>query len=176
MTLWVTLGPIPALINFLDLCRGADALTSIQATVALLVDDPLERGHHALPLIALASHVHPALDGDVRVRDARGEQLAQGTEVEGVLGCDTPLLLQEVLHLLEHGVLQDGVDDQHQGRSNTGKEAQGTLLANQSKQSSECGGRLDGRRARQDLLIGLILAGRHACVDDPDGVGEEHGS
>lgn len=149
-------------------------LTSVQATVSLLADDPLERRHHALPLAVLARNVHPALDRDVRVCDAGCEQLAQGTEVESILGRDSALLLEEVLHLLEHGVLQNGVDDEDKRRRDTGEEAQRALLADQGEQGAERRGRGLRRRAGQDLLVGLGLARRHARVDDPDGVCEQH--
>jgi hypothetical protein len=155
--------------------EAESSLTSVQTTVSLLANDPLERRHHALPLAVSARNMHPALHRDVRVGDAGREQLAQGAEVEGVLGCDPALLLEEVLHLLEHGVLQDGVDDEDKRGRDTSEQTQRALVADQSEQGSECRGRLRRRAARQDLLVRLGFARRHACVDDPDGVCEQHG-
>ena len=119
--------------------------------------------------------MHPALHRDVRVGNTRSEQLAQGAHVKRILGSDPPLLLEEVLHLLEHGVLQDGVYDEHQGWGHAGEQAQGSLLANQREQRGERGGRFGGRGAGQHGLVRLVLARRHARVDDPDGVREEDG-
>ena len=150
-------------------------LTSIQATVSFLADDPPEGSQHALPLIVLARNMHPALHRDIRVRDTGREQLTQRTHVKRVLGRNPPLALQHVLHLLKHGVLQDGVDNEDQRRRNTSEQAQRALLADQREQRGKRAGSFGGRRAREDLLVGLGLAGRHARVDDPDGVCEEHG-
>ena len=119
--------------------------------------------------------MHPALDGDIRVRDARGEELAEGAEIEGVGRGDTALLLEHVLQLLEDGVLQDGVDDEDEGGHDAGEEAQRALIADDGEQGGQGGGRSGGLCAREHLLVGLGLARRHARVDDPDGVGDEDG-
>ena len=176
MTLCVTLGPIPVFYQHLATPNSSlYALTSVQASVPLLADNPLKRGAHTVPLIPLARDVHAALDRDVRVGDTRSEQLAQRAHVERIFGCDPPLLLEEVLHLLEHGVLQDGVDHQDQRGSHAGEQAQGSLLADQREQRGERGGRLGGRGSGQYGLVRVVLARRHARVDHPDGVREQHG-
>ena len=176
MTLCVTLGPIPVPHQYLTTPnKSLYTLTSVQPSIPLLADNPLKRGAHTVPLIALARDVHAALNCDVRVRDTRSEQLAQRAHVEGIFRCDPPLLLEEVLHLLEDGVLQDGVDHQNQRGSHAGEEAQGPFLADQCEQRGERGGRLGGRGAREHGLVRVVLARRHARVDDPDGVREQHG-
>lgn len=118
--------------------------------------------------------MHPRLDRDVRVGDARRKQLAEGTEVEGVGGCDAAALSKAVLELLEDGVLQDGVDDEDEGGHNAGEQPGGAFLPDESEQCAERGRRLRGLRTREDGLIRLGLARRHARVDDPDGVCDEH--
>lgn len=81
-------------------------LTLIEPRVSLLLDDAADRLGHAF-LLAVAGDVHLALDGDVRVRDGGGEELAEGAEEEGHGGGDVALAagLEHVLHLLEEGVL-----------------------------------------------------------------------
>jgi hypothetical protein len=154
MTLCVTLGPIPASHQYLSIPNLlVNALTSIQPRVPLLADDPLERGHHALPLIPLTRNMHPTLHRNIRIRNTRREQLTQRTHIKRILRRDPPLLLEKVLHLLEHGVLQDGVDDEDEGGGYAGEEAQGSFLADQREEGGECGGRLGGHGAREQRLV-----------------------
>lgn len=121
--------------------------------------------------------MHAALDSDVRVGNARGQQLAQGTQVEGVLWCDTPPLLEHLLELLEDGILENGVDDQDQGRHDTGEQARKALFAHKGEEGAERRrGFLRGCRSAWERLVrGLRLARRHARVYHPDGVGHEDG-
>ena len=121
--------------------------------------------------------MHPALHSDVRVRNARCQQLAQRTQVESILGCNTPPLLQHLLELLKHGILENGVDDQDQRRHDTGEQARRALITNESEEGAKSRGRfLCGcRRAWERLVGGFGLACRHARVDDPDGVCHEDG-
>lgn len=121
--------------------------------------------------------MHPALDSDVGVGDAGGQQLAQSTKVESILGCDSSPLLQHLLQLLEHGVLEDRVDDQDQRRHDTSEQARGALITDEGEERAKrrwrflrgCG------CARERLVGGFGFARRHARVDDPDGVGHEDG-
>lgn len=119
--------------------------------------------------------MHPALDRDVGVCDARRKQLAQRAQVKGILWRNPPPLLQILLHLLKHRVLQDGVDDQHKSRHDARPQAQRPLVAQQREKRAERGGRFRRRTAGQGRLVGLRLASRHARVDNPDGVCDEHG-
>ena len=69
--------------------------------------------------------MRPTLDGDIRIRDARRRQLPYGAQEERVSGAYPPprsARLEEVLQLLEDGVLQDGVYDQDQGGEHACKE------------------------------------------------------
>ena len=59
----------------------------------------------------MGSNVHLALDGDVGVRQGGGKQLSEGAQEEGNERGDLAPLLHGILHLLEEGVLEDGVDD-----------------------------------------------------------------
>lgn len=121
--------------------------TSIQASVPLLADDSAERGQHVLAWPVPAGNVHPRLDGDVWVCDARREQLAERAHVEGILGRDPPLLLHHLLELLEDGVLQDWVDHQHQRRHDAREKARWALVADEGEERAEGRGRLRGCRA-----------------------------
>lgn len=160
-------------------------LTFIQPRVALLLDDAAYGLGHAL-LLAVAGDVHLALDGDVRVGDGGGEELAEGAEEEGHGGRDVALAagLEHVLHLLEEGVLQYGVDDEDEGGDDAAEEGQRALLPEQGHERADGGGRpraaLHGLGAAafdDELLRGRerLLARRHARVDDPDGVRQDHG-
>lgn len=184
-TLWVTLGPMPVMINVssarLMMTTIVSKLTLVEPGVSLLLDDAAEGLAHALLLTAAASDVHLALDGDVGVGDARGEELAEGAQEEGEGGRHLALLLDGILHLLEEGVLEDGVDDQHEGRQHTGEERLGALVLEQGHQRAQ---RRDGlcpaALGRLAGLLGVALAlalgpGGDAGVDDPDGVGHDDG-
>ena len=123
--------------------------------------------------------MHLALDRDVRVGDAGGEELAEGAEHEGDGGRDAAPLLDRVLHLLKQGVLQDRVDDEHQGGHDAREEGLGPLRLEQVQEGAD-GGRLLGlggaaRESRGGVVLGGRLAGGHARVDDPDGVGQDDG-
>lgn len=122
--------------------------------------------------------MHLRLDRDVRVGDASGEELAEGAEHKGDAGRDAALLLNHVLHLLEQGVLQDGVDDEDEGGDDAAEEGLGPLLLEQGQQGAD-GGRaalaLGAGLAGALLLLDVALARRHARVDDPDGVGQDDG-
>lgn len=118
--------------------------------------------------------MHAALDRNVGVGDGRSEQLAQRTQVKRIRRRHAPPLLQHVLELLKNGVLQNRVDDEHQRGHDTRKEARHALVLDDGDE------RANGRRglglcAAGERLVRFGLApGRHARVDDPDGVGEEH--
>lgn len=152
-------------------------LTLVQALVALLLDDTADGLSHALAL-AVSGNVHLRLDGDVRVGDAGGEELAEGAQDKGDAGGDAALLLDHVLHLLKEGVLQDGVDDEDEGGDHAAEQGLGPLLLEEGEQGAD-GGRaalpLGARLAGALLLLNVLLARRHARVDDPDGVGEDDG-
>ncbi|ROV89101.1 hypothetical protein VMCG_09846 [Cytospora schulzeri] len=129
---------------------GADTL--VETRVPFLPDDPAYCGRHALllptggPAFLAARDVCLRLDGDVGVRDARGEELAQGAEEEGDgRGDGAAALLDGVLELLEQGVLQDGVDDEDQGGEDAGEEGLGPLVPQHGEEGAEGGGGdLDG--------------------------------
>lgn len=118
--------------------------------------------------------MHPRLDRDVRVGDAGGDQLAQRAEQEGDEGRDAPLLLQHVLQLLEDRVLQDGIDDEDERRHDAREQRLRPLLLEQRGQRADGARRLRCRRAWQRRPRVRALPRRHARVDDPDRVGEEH--
>lgn len=157
--------------------RTQSRLTLVQSLVALLLNHPADGLSHALAL-AVAGNVHLRLDRDVRVGDARGEELAEGAEDKGDAGRDAALLLDHVLHLLEQGVLQDGVDDEDEGGDDAAEQGLGPLLLEQGQQGAD-GGRaalaLGAGLAGALLLLDVALARRHARVDDPDGVGQDDG-
>jgi hypothetical protein len=151
--------------------------TLIQPLVSLLLDDPADGLSHPLPL-PIARHMHLALNRDVRVRNTRSEQLPQRTEHKRNTRGDLALLLHRVLHLLKQRVLQDGVQDQHERGDDAAEQGLRALLLHQGDQ------RRDGARvplARGPglpgalLLLEVPLACRHARVDDPDGVRQDHG-
>jgi hypothetical protein len=121
--------------------------------------------------------MHPALHSNVGVRDTRGQQLAQRTQVKGILWCNAPPLLQHLLQLLEDGILEDGVDDQDQGRHDAGEQARRALVTHEGEEGAEGGrGFLCGCGcARERLVRAFRLARCHARVYDPDGVGHEDG-
>ena len=93
--------------------------------------------------------MHAALDGDVGVRDAGCEELAESTEHEGVAWGKRPLShpsssrgppLEQILQLLEDGVLEYRVDDEHEGREHAGKESERAFVFDQGKESGKGGG------------------------------------
>lgn len=148
--------------------------TLVQTSPALLLDNPLDAAVQALLRAISAGNMHPALDRDVRIGNGSGKQLAKGTEVEGIGGSNPSSPLNDVLQLLEEGVLQDGVDDQDQRWEHTREESLGTLLLKEVNQRGPSGLLLLICGAGETLLR-IALARSHAGVDDPDGVGEEHG-
>lgn len=153
--------------------RG-ESHTSVETHVAFLPDDSLQTAVKALLRSILTGHMHPALDGDVRICDRSGEDLAQGTKVECILGSDPSPALQDVLQLFEDGVLQDRVDHQHQRRKNTSKKSLGAFLVKKLQQRPDGRWLLLGRRARQGWLLDVGLASSHAGVNNPDGVGDQN--
>jgi hypothetical protein len=152
-------------------------LTTVETSNTLFSHDTLEAGGHALSALT-SRHVGTGLDRDVRVRDARGGQLAEGSEQEAV-GCGhLATLLEHLLQLLEDGVLQDRVDDQDECGQHAGEQTSRTVLADdleEGRQSAWLASLLHFHVADLDGLFGLGLAGGHAGVDDPDRVGDEHG-
>ena len=150
-------------------------LTLVETRVALLANNALESLCDALLLGAMSSNVHLALDGDVGVSHRGGKELAKSAKEEGDGRSHLPTLLDVVLHLLEQGVLQNGVDDEHQGWHDTSKEGLGTLVLKESHQ------RTDGGRVcllldpLLEVAFVIALAGGDAGVDNPDGVGDDDG-
>lgn len=164
-------------------------LTLVQTRVTFLLNDAVYSLRHAL-LLAVSSYVHLALDGDVRVGDGSGEQLAQRAQEESHGGCRVPLAprLVDVLHLLEERVLQDGIDDEHQRGDDAAEQGLRPLLTQQRHQRAQGRGGLgpglllgrDGAGAAaldHDLLRRLkrLAPRRHPRVDDPDRVRQDHG-
>lgn len=150
-------------------------LTLVETSVALLADNALESLSDALLLGAVSSNVHLALDGDVGVSHRGGKELAKGAEEEGDGRGHLSTLLDIVLHLLEQGVLQNGVDDEHQGWHDTSEEGLGTLVLEEGHQRAD-GGRV-GLLLDSFLEVALLiaLAGSDAGVDNPDGVSDDDG-
>lgn len=150
-------------------------LTLVETGVALLADNALESLGDALLLGAVSSNVHLALDGDVGVSHRSGKELAKGAEEEGDRRGHLSTLLDIVLHLLEQSVLQNGVDDEHQGWHDTSEEGLGTLVLEESHQRAD-GGRV-GLLLDSLLKVALLMAlvGGDAGVDNPDGVGDDDG-
>lgn len=150
-------------------------LTLVKTSVALLADDALESLSNALLLGAVSSNVHLALDGDVGVSHRGGKELAKGAEEEGDGRGHLSTLLDVVLHLLEQSVLQNGVDDKHQGRHDTSEQGLGALVLEERHQRAD-GGRvsllLD---SLLEVTLLIALAGGDASVDNPDGVGDDDG-
>ena len=116
--------------------------------------------------------MHPALDRDVWVCDRCGKQLANGTEVEGILRCYPSSPFDNVLQLLEEGVLQDRIDHQDESRKYTGEEGPNTLLLDDIYQCSQSGLGFF-RRGSGERLLRFGFAGSHAGVYDPDRVGDQ---
>lgn len=116
--------------------------------------------------------MHPALERDVRVRNRSGQDLAQSTKVERILGRHPSATLHYVLQLLEDSVLEDRIDHQDEGGEDAREQCPGTFLAEEIPQGLERRTGLLGTRARQSLL-GFILPRCHPRVDDPDRVREE---
>ena len=65
----------PLLEQFRYPSNPINKLTLVQAGIALLADHPPDGGEHAFPLVAMSSHVHLALDGDVRVCGGCGKAM-----------------------------------------------------------------------------------------------------
>jgi hypothetical protein len=152
-------------------------ITLVEPCVTLLPDNAAESLAHALLLVAVGRDVHLALDGDVRVGDGGGKELAEGAEKEGNGGRHLALLLDRILHLLEERVLKDGVDDEHQGRDDAGEEGLGPLVLEEGHEGSDGARGLLGPGDGAALDVGLffLLAGGDASVDDPYGVGDDDG-
>lgn len=122
--------------------------------------------------------MHLALDGDIRISHAGRKQLTSRAQEESQSGRHLPPLLDGILHLLEEGILQDGVDNQHQGRDDTGEQSLGALILEESQKGADGAGLLGGGSTGQSLILafgGSGLACGHARVDDPDGVGQNDG-
>lgn len=130
--------------------------------------------------------MHLAFHRNIGVCDRRSEQLADGAEEEGHGGRDVALAagLGHVLHLLEEGVLQDGVDDEDEGGDDAAEQGAGPFLPQQRHERADGGGRLGlprhGLRAAaldDELLRRLerLPARGHARVDYPDRVRQDHG-
>lgn len=158
--------------------------TAVKASNAFLPHNALEARSHALLAACAGGNVSARLNGDVRVGDAGGSELSESAEQEAVACGDLPALLEHLLELLEDGVLQDRVDDQHESRQDTGEETRDAVFTDNLKEGRERVGRflLLGRSGSlalfggEDGLAGLLLACRHAGVDHPDGVGDKHSS
>lgn len=120
--------------------------------------------------------MHPALDRNIRVRNTRSKQLAQSPEQKDHERCNASLLLNQIFELLEYGVLQNRVDDQHQSRHDTSKQCRRPLLPHQGKKCANCSRSLLSLLATQQRLVALLvpLPGCHACVDNPYRIGKEN--
>lgn len=154
-------------------------LTAIQATDTFLPDDSLQARCHAFLASLAASYVSPRLDRDVGVCDAGRRQLTDRTKYEAVSRSDLSPLLQQLLQLLEDGVLQDRVDHQDQCREHAGEEAQETLLTHNLEEGRD--------RVRSPLLLSrrrvalgtgegrvirLLFTSCHTGVHHPDRIGD----
>lgn len=73
----------------------------------------------------------------VRISDAGGSQLGDGTEKEEIKVSKLSPLGDEVLDLFENSVLDDGVDDQNQGSTDTSIETLRTLFVQHLDSSLE---------------------------------------
>lgn len=122
--------------------------------------------------------MHLALNSNVGVGDGGGKELADGAKEEGNGGGDLSALLDGVLHLLKKCVLEDWVDDEHQGGDDAREESLGALVLEESHEGAD-GGRGGGSLlslAGLEIAFVVLLARGDARVDDPDGVGEDDGS
>lgn len=146
-------------------------LTLVKPRVSLLLDNTCQSLEHALLLISVGSHMHLTLNGDVRIRDSRGKELAESAQEEGDARCDLALLLNGILHLLEESVLKNGVDDEHQSRDDTPEESLRALALEERHQGADGAGVLLDQNTR--LILLLRLAGSHPSVDDPDRVRDD---
>ncbi len=111
-----------------------------------------------------------ALDCDIWIGNAGREQFPQRAQQESDCGSDPPLLLQHVLQLLEDGILQDRVDDQHQSRHDAREQGLRAFLPNQRQQRPHCRRCLGRGHA---ISLPALLPRRHPRVDDPDGICEQ---
>lgn len=125
----------------------------------------------------MGGDVHLALDGDVRIRHGRSKQLAQGSKNKRNGGRHLPLPLHGILHLLEERILENGVDDEHQRRDDSGEQGSRALLLQQGHERPQGGRALAASAtvATGGLEVGLLAARGDARVDDPDGVGDDDG-
>jgi hypothetical protein len=119
--------------------------------------------------------MHPALKRNIRIRNRRREQLSQRTQQERNKWRYPPLLLEHILQLLENGILQNGIDDQHQCGHNTREQRRRPLILQQRKQRPDRRRGLNGLRARQRRIGDTPLPRRHSRIDDPDRVREQDG-
>lgn len=123
----------------------------------------------------MSSNVHLALDGDVRVRHAGGEELAEGTQEESHERGDLAPLLDGVLHLLKESVLKNGVDDEDQRRDDAGEESLGSLVLEERHEGADGAGGFGrtGIDTSLDVSLLVLLASCDTGVDDPDWVRDD---
>lgn len=77
--------------------------------------------------------------------------------------------------MLKERVLENGVDDQHQRRNDSGKQGPGSLILQEGHEGSKRGGRSASLGVGTRLEIRVPSARGDARVDDPDGVGDDDG-
>ncbi len=149
--------------------------TTVETLPSTLSNNPAHARGHALLASLLACNMHPRFNRDIWVSDAGGEELPERTQKESDERADTLLLLplNHILQLLEDGVLQNWVDDQHQRWHHTGEQSSWALLSHQRQERINSGWCHWCRRAWEGGLRRRALASSHSCVDYPDWVGEE---
>lgn len=153
-------------------------LTLVQARVPFLLDNAVKGLEGSLLLATGACDMHLALDGNVRVGNRRGKELAKSAQEEDRRRGDLALLLlHNILHLFEQRVLKNGVNHENQGGKYTGEEGLGALVLQERQQRSDCAWGLGlrdlGTGAGLDIGGFPLLSGGDPGVDDPDGVGDD---
>lgn len=95
--------------------------TLVKSLPAFFLNDPLQASVQALLGAIPAGHMRSALDGDVWVGEAGGQDFSQCAQVERILRRHTPAALHYIFQLLENSVLQNWVDHQDQRREDACK-------------------------------------------------------
>lgn len=65
-------------------CSNIRRRTFVESSPALFSNDSVEALNNVVFGAILAGDVHPALDGDIRVRNRRRQELSKCTEEEGI--------------------------------------------------------------------------------------------
>lgn len=125
----------------LDVSDKVHEPTFVQASPAFFPHNSLQASNHIILWTVFLRHMHSALDCDVRIRDARRQQLPDCSKVKRVSRQDSSSsFLERILQLLKYRVLQNRIDDEYQGGQYTRKECGRAFLAEEREKGADCRG------------------------------------